>query len=353
MSNQVQAFQIRAYPAYDHLLYHEFQTAQIVIYVGEDDKSKSVAIAKQKLDEEKWVPIKFESKSTLIEKRIEAKGGPPWEAYKKAKYGEVFFIYFLEEDYLYSSKSGISPILPPRITEDFIDDVILKAGGHRLSPKEANPDETRNPDYRLDNYLIELKDLQKEGLNVESRRKKLAIFLRNSGGMKNLSNIDYRKLLDILGGPVKNKVRLAAHQIREAKEYIGDNSLHGGLLYLNSGYYTLPHELFCDIVEKMAKQYQAEIDLVMCVSNMVNTNGFESMVNFAFYPGKGKNTVESKIHAAFLSRVGYLMNDWAKEGFKNSSNPAIIRKPYVFESGGEYYGFEPEPLTCSINENKK
>ena len=99
--------------------------------------------------DEKWVPIKFESKSTLIEERVAAEGGPAWEAYKKAKLGEVFFIHFLEESFLYSSKSGISPMLPPRITEPFVDEIIIKAGGHRLSPEEANPDEIRNPDYKL------------------------------------------------------------------------------------------------------------------------------------------------------------------------------------------------------------
>lgn len=239
-------------------------------------------------------------------------------------------------------------MLPPRITEKFIDEVIIEAGGHRLTTEEANPDKTRNPDYKLDNYLIELKDLQKEGLDLDSRRKKLANLLRKSDGMGNLTNIEYLNLLDILGSPVKNKVKSAAHQIREAKEFIGDNSIQGALLYVNSGYYTLPHEIFCDIVEKMAKQYQDEINLVMCISNMVDTNGFESMVNFAFHPGKGKNPVESKIHSAFLSRVGLLMNDWAKEGFKNSINPAVIRKPYFFESKGQHFGFEPAPLECSM-----
>ncbi len=353
MSQQVQEFQIRAYPAQDHILYHEFQTANIVIYVGEDDKAKSLNIAKEKLVEEKWVPIKFVSKSTLIEERVKAEGGPAWEAYQRAKEGEIFFIHFLEEDFAYSSRSGISPFLPPRITEDFIDEVILKAGGHRLTAEEANPDETRNPDYKIDNYLIELKDLQNEGLNVEFRREKLANLLREYGGLEKLNNIGYGKLLDILGGPIKSKVRSAAHQIRDAREYIGDKSLKGGLLYINTGYYTLPHEIFCEIVEKMAKQYQSEIELVMCISNMVDTNGFESMINFAFYPGKGENPVESKVHSAFLSRVGRLMNDWAKEGFKNSSNPASIRKPHVFESEDEYYGFEPKPLSCSIKKNKK
>lgn len=353
MSNQVQAFLIRAYPAPDHVLYHEFQTAKIVIYVGEDDRNKSLVLAKEKLAEEKWIPIGFESKSTLIEDRVREEGGPAWQAYKSAKSGEIFFRHFLEEDFLYSRKAGISPMLPPRITEKFIDEVIQKAGGHRLTMEEANPDETRNPDYRIENYLIELKDLQKEGLNIESRRKKLAKLLNESGGAESFNERDYAKYLDILGGPIKGKVRDAAHQIRQAKEYIGDNIIKGGLLYLNTGYYTLPHDIFCQIVEKMSQKYQSEINLVMCISNMVNTNGFESMINFEFYPGKGENSVESKVHSAFLSQVMKLMNDWAKEGFKNSSNPAEIRKPYIFENDGEYYGFEPKSLECSANKRKE
>ena len=244
MSNQVQAFLIRAYPSPDHVLYHEFQTANVVIYVGEDDKNKSLILAKDKLAEEKWIPIKFEGKSTLIEDRVRQEGGPAWVAYKKAKSGDIFFTYFLDEDFLYSRKSGISPMLPPRITETFIDEVIQEAGGHRLSEEEANPDETRNPDYRIENYLIELKDLQKEGLNVESRREKLTNLLGESGGIKNFANRDYGKFLDILGGPVKGKVREAAHQIRQAREYIGDNTLKGGLLYINTGYYTLSSRYF-------------------------------------------------------------------------------------------------------------
>jgi hypothetical protein len=354
MSNQAQVFLIRAYPAPNHPLYHEFQTAQLIICVGEDDQMKAIDLAKEKLTEEGWIPISFESESTLTEDYIKDEGGTVWEeAYNKAKSGDIFFEHRLDEDFLYSSKSGISPDLPSRITETFIDEVIEEAGGHRLSVEEANPDETRNPDYRIDNFLIELKDLQKEGLHVESRRKKLAKLLRESGGVERLSGQNYSKWLDILGGPVKENVRSAAHQIRQAKEYMGDNTLKGGLLYINTGYYTLSHDIFCQIVEKMVRQYKSEIDLVMCISNMVHTNGFESMNNFKFYPGKGENPVEDKIHSAFLNKVGNLMNDWGKEGFKSSSNPAAIIKPYVFEDQGEYYGFEPEILKCSVNKNKK
>ena len=333
-------------------MYHEFQTATIVIYIGEDDKEKSLILAKKQLAEENWIPIKFEEKSTLIEERVKQAGGPILEAYKQAKSGKPFFMYVLDEDFIYARKGGISPILPPRLTESFIDEIIQKAGGHRLSKEEANPDETKNPDYRIGNYLIELKDLQKEGLNVESRRKKFVNLLRDYGGVENLTQRGFAKFLDILGSPVKGKVREAAHQIRQAKEYIGNSNLKGGLLYINTGYYTLPHKIFCQIVEKMASKYQAEIDLVICISNMVDTNGIESMINFEFYPNVVKNEIESRIHDAFLGHVGELMDKWAKEGFKHSSKPAIIRKPYVFEDNGEYYGFMPEPLRCSMNKNK-
>ncbi len=353
MSNQAQVFIIRAYPAPNHPLYHEFQTAQLIICVGEDDKMKAMDLAKEKLTEEGWMPISFESESTLTEDFVKDEGGIEWEAYNKAKSGEIFFAHLLDEDFLYSIKSGISPELPPRITENFIDEVIKEAGGHRLSVEEANPDETRNPDYRIDDFLIELKDLQKEGLHVESRRKKLAKLLRESGGVERLSGQDYSKWLDILGGPVKENVRSAAHQIRQAKEYMGDNTLKGGILYLNTGYYTLPHDIFCQIVERMVGKYKSEIDLVMCISNMVHTNGFESINYFKFYPGKGYNSVEDKIRSAFFSKAMKLMNDWRRGGYRNSSNPAEIIKPYAFEDQGEYYGFEPEILKCSVNKNKK
>ncbi|MBU1299993.1 MAG: hypothetical protein KKB77_12745, partial [Bacteroidetes bacterium] len=159
MSNYVQQFIIKAYPAPDNILYHEWQTAQIVIYVGEDERDKSLEIAKEKLKTEDWIPIDFLDKSTLIEDRVQDDGGEVWDAYRRAKEGEIFFLPILDEDYIYSRKGGLSPMLPPIITESFIDKVIEKAGGHRLSKREADPGKTKNPDYRVGNYLIELKDL--------------------------------------------------------------------------------------------------------------------------------------------------------------------------------------------------
>jgi len=349
MSNQVQRFHIKAHPSAENILYHEWQTAQIIIFVGEDNRSKSIEIAKRKLKQEHWVPINFLEKATLIEDRAREHGGEFWEAYKNAKEGQTFFLVALDDDFVFSDKNGISPMLPPRLTESFIDRVIEVAGGHRLFKQEADPDKTKNPDYRIGNYLVELKDLQKEGLDVETRRAKLAMFWGKTPSKDQLSSKEYAKLLDVLGGPVKGKIRDAAHQIRDAKCYIGDQTLDGAILYLNTGYYSLPHEQFCEIVEKMASKYPDDISLVMCISNLVDTNGFESMINFHFYPGNGLNETEGKIHSAFLSEMGTHMTEWARAGFMNSPKPAVIRKPNVFEKDDEYFGYVPEPLKCSIN----
>ncbi len=349
MTNYVQRFIIKAHPSPDNILYYEWQTAHIVIFVGEDNRQKSLEIAKQKLRQEHWVPIEFIEKSTLVEDRVRGDGGEVWEAYRKAKEGQLFFIVIIDDDFMFSRKGGICPMLPPRITETFIDKVIEKAGGHRLSKSEADPDKIKNPDYKIGNYLLELKDLQKEGLDVETRRNKLTEFFVTTSKQKDLTRSEYSKFFNILGGPVKGKVREAAHQIRDAKHYIGDSTLEGAILYLNTGYYSLSHELFCQIVEKMAAKYSDYISLVMCISNMVDTNGYESIINFHFYPGSGVNETECRIHSAFMSEIGAHITEWSRAGFKNSQNPAVIRKPNVFERDGEYFGYVPDPLECSIN----
>lgn len=349
MSQFVQRFNLKAYPNKDHFLYHEWQTANIVIFVGEDNRNKALMLAKQKLKEENWKPIEFISKSTLIESRVKEEGGDIWEKYNEAKNGKITFLVFLDEDFIYSKKGGITPMVPPRISESFIDEVIVKAGGHRLSKNEADPDKTKNPDYRIDNYFIELKDLQKEGLNVKSRRIKLAEFYSNITDQDELESREYQILLDILGGPIKNKVRKAAHQIREAKEFLKDNRLRGAIIYLNTGYYSLSHDMFCDIVEKMSFKYSGDISLVMCISSMVDTNGFESMVNYHFYPGTGVCEVESKIHSAFMTQVMKLMTSWSRNYYGESSNPTVIRKPNIFEVNNELMGYLPKPYKSSID----
>jgi len=67
-------------------------------------------------------------------------------------------------------KGGIPAILPMRITEPFVDQVVDDIGGERI----PTDDENRIVDYLSGDWLFELRNLQEEGLQQPERQKKLA-----------------------------------------------------------------------------------------------------------------------------------------------------------------------------------
>ena len=58
-----------------------------------------------------------------------------------------------------------------KLTEDDLDEIIAKLGGHRFSPDHSR-EKDPNTDYVLGNAVIELKLINEEGLEKEERRRK-------------------------------------------------------------------------------------------------------------------------------------------------------------------------------------
>jgi hypothetical protein len=358
MSRYVQRFCVYAYPAKDHPIYYEWQTAQLVILVGEDSKNLSLEKAKRKIEHEHWVSIEFEEKAILIEERVRESGGELWEAYCQAKEGEMFFRSWLDDPIELSTKQKtFPPMLPPRLNEPFIDKVIKKTGGHRLGSAESNFEKTRNADYILDNYIFELKDIQQEGLEVKTRQKKLAKLFKNRGengfvllDPGNFSETEYRKYLDIIGGPIKTQVKSASDQIKKSKAHLNDQYLQGGVIFLNTGYYSLPHSIFAEAVERFSQKDSKQISLVVCISNMVLTIGFDSTTYFYFHPEHSHNETVDKLHQAFMNEVGNLMTSWGRGGFGLPEVPASTLKPIFFEEDRKTYGVVPRRHKSSITD---
>ncbi|MEK6634884.1 MAG: hypothetical protein AABY38_00875 [Planctomycetota bacterium] len=67
MSKKVQRFLVRVCPAPDHPEYYPWQTAQLCLFVGDDDRSKSFKTACKEIDRKHWLPIGPFTKETLIE----------------------------------------------------------------------------------------------------------------------------------------------------------------------------------------------------------------------------------------------------------------------------------------------
>jgi len=194
-------------------------------------------------------------------------------------------------------------------------------------------------------------------LEVKTRQKKLAQLFGNkrkgdfvSLDPSDLSEIEYRKYLDIIGGPIKTQVRSASDQIKKSKVHLSEQELQGGVIFLNTGYYSLPHPIFADAVERFSQKDSKQISLVVCMSNMVLTNGFDATTYFHFYPEHSDNETVDKLYHAFMNEVGNLMTSWGRSGFGKSEVPASTLKPILFDEEGKTYGVVPPRHESSIKD---
>ncbi|KQB57127.1 hypothetical protein AE621_22460 [Acidovorax sp. SD340] len=269
------------------------------MFIPEADRGLALVKARQELIRRHWTFIKYEDRSTLIEARVREEGGAVLEAFKEALRGRVFFKVFI--DTFGSGSKDRQTMLPARITEDFIDEVIIKAGGARLDTAGITPG-IRNADYLLGRYIFELKDLQEEAMSKGPHQERLAQLFRPYArgeawvtiNPAMLSKSDFREYLNILGRPIQGHVRSAAKQIKETKKLLGRDDLLGGLLLLNTGFGTYPHDEFSAQVERYARKDTSEFNAVMTVSAWSQTNGFDT---FAFYKISPQESQEEEIVA--------------------------------------------------------
>ena len=303
--------------------------------------------AKSLIAKNHWVAIKFTGKSTLIEERVRQVGGQVWEAYLQAQRGENVFLDSVNQPA--SKKEKRPPPLAPRVTEKFIDQVITRAGGHRLTKQEANNEKSRNADYLIDDYVFELKTLEEEGLEKENRQRKLANVFVDEPSPKgsisldpsNLNEANRRTYMDIVGGPIKTHIRSASDQIKKTKAHLRIANPHGGVILLNTGYGSLPPKIFEQLVERYAKKDSKHIDAVACISVWLITNGFDTNMVFKFYPEKSTNHTVEKIKKAFMEYVNEWMTEVARSGFIPTPLVTDPLKPIAFEQNGIIFSSVP------------
>jgi len=294
----IQRICVRAVPTKSNPKYFEWEHASICMFIPEIDRELALVKARKELDRRHWTFIKYEDRSTLIEARVRKEGGAVLKAFEEALQGRMFFKVFV--DTFDSGSKDRQVMLPARITEKFIDEVILKAGGMRLDTAGIAPG-IRNADYLLGRYIFELKDLQEEAMTKGSHQEKLARLFRPYAREASiaidpsiLSKTDFLEYLNILGRPIQGHVRSAAGQIKETKKLLGRNDLLGGLLLLNTGFGSYPHDEFSTQVERYARKDSGEFSAVMSVSAWSQTNGFDT---FAFYKISPEEPQEEEIAA--------------------------------------------------------
>ncbi len=342
----IQRICVKAKPAREHPEYYDWQTASICMFIPENDRLLALEKAREELARRHWEFLAYEDKSTLIEAKARAMGGEVWEAYLQARSGQVFFRVF--PSHFGAGDKDLRPILPARITEGFLDRVIDDAGGQRLREEEKRPG-VRNADYLIGRFIFELKDLQEEGLEKGEHQTRLAALFRGYfPGQQEvavdpsvLSKPDYLKYLDIIGKPIKTHIRSASKQIKATRKLLGRDDLLGGIILLNTGFGSFPHEAFAAQVDRYAAKDSSQFSAIVSISVWSYTNGFDTYVFNEFSPKEPQAAEVMAIRRAFHKRFEQTMTDSITGSLPRATEEAVPPKPVAFKNDGIDFAWIP------------
>ncbi|WP_091013385.1 hypothetical protein [Paenibacillus amylolyticus] len=254
-------------------------------------------------------------KDILIEESVIALGGEILELYYRAKQGEIIFLVDTEN---WIGFKDSPPILVPKLTEEFMDKVILRAGGKRLD--YISKEMKKNADYIIGDYIFELKILEEERLFNESVKTKLADLLGNpetknvSLNHQDIPADKYNLYLNIFRKPIQDAIKSASKQIKSTKEILNNDKLKGGIIFINNGTTSTPPEIFIECVNRSIKNNTSQIDTSITICNWLETNGFDSHFMYQKHPSEPIG-IQQIIAEAFDNEMDAFMNHWGRSGF--------------------------------------
>jgi len=326
MLTSVQRIILKAKPAKSHPEFNEWETATLVYFINDSNKRKALKIVRQNMSLNHWEILYYESNSTLIEEMVLSAEKEIVNAYDYAKKNKIFLRIF--HDNFMPGKKNSRHFCPPLGGEKFIDDVIFDAGGRRLIPEEKKYEEELNADYIIDNYVFELKDLMEEGLDKVERRRKISDLYKNYYRREEsilidpeiLSESDKLKYTSIITTPIEKKIKKAFKQTSETRNRISSD-FKIGLIYVNSGYLSLPHDIFTAEVKRYVKKNDLIFDEVITLSVSARTNGFDMYVVFPIDPVDSNNIVTNKIADSWINNAEKIMRSLLLGEIKDYSSP--------------------------------
>lgn len=342
---------VRAKPAKNHPEYNEWETANVIVLVEANSREKTLELTRKVLRKEKWELLEVQILDKLIEEQVREQGGAILEMYQTAAAnGSAIHVF---PNNFAPGKDGIPPILPMRITETFVDQVVADIGGERI-PAD---DENRTADYLIGDWLFELKDLQQEGLQQPERQKNIAkLFSRFAGNdlpvQINPSLLDEnekREFFNILSSPIQPQVKKASKQVRSTRGLLNKDDLKGGIIYLNTGYGSFAPEEFGPLVERYVRKNTTQIESIFCVALWNETNGFDSYVFYRTYPEKPNIEVVSQLKDAFGKRFEQAMTQLLLGTLPNSAEFSTPLTPITFNVDGIDYVWQPGLIPLKLN----
>jgi hypothetical protein len=339
----------RAKPARSHTNLKEWETADVVVFVTAKSRDEAVCKAKEKLRLEHWEPIEIQLCDRLVDESARSEGGDFFALYEEAVKSGVA-IKVIPRQWPRSA-SGHLPILPIQLSEAFVDKVVERVGGFRLTEDGAR----RTADYRIGNWIFELKELQAEGLLQDSRQQKIRQLVQDHLDDYQplklepsiLNTADQQRLRDIMGTPIQTQVKSASKQIRSTIEMLGEDGLKGGLIYINTGYGSISLDEFGPMVERYVRKDTSQIEAFFCASVITATNGFDTQIMHTTYPSHGGDSVIESLRSAFEIEFQDMINSVLRDELPPGTSYQQPLAPVSFAAQDNLIVWDPGEVKAS------
>lgn len=334
-------FAVVVKPTKDNSRYYEWQTLDIVLFVGDLDGQSAESRVKSFLNKNKFRIIEFAIRDRLIEDRVKADNNVDFiSKYMTAKDGNVIIAFQRVREFFSDKKHP--PMLFPSLDESFFDRVISRVNGIRLPTDDTEKNGIKNADYLVEDYIIELKFLLQDPFETnEARISKLFEKYKFKGAIdpEILSDEDKKEFDDIIMKPLSTHVQKASKQIKSVKQYLNKNNFHGFLLLVNQSATALWNNTD-KLLERTISRHSDTIENHLTVELLHRTNGMDTNIEYAIYPEKKQTNIQKILIESFDKEFEMLMNEFARNSFQ-TDNPLQIAHDKVIGSNGELHsGFQ-------------
>jgi hypothetical protein len=168
------------------------------------------------------------------------------------------------------------------VTESDFDNIIVEAGGSRLSVDTTQKAGETQADYILGKSIIELKLINDEGFQKKERHQKLSDLFRPSQTDRPviimhqsfLEPEDVQKYFRILETPFKTHIKKASKQLRTSSIKYGEEFVRVLILF-NNGYTSLSMDEFSSIAVNRILNDTTEIDFLVTAGLYHYGDGFD------------------------------------------------------------------------------
>lgn len=159
----------------------------------------------------------------------------------------------------------------------------IEAMGGTLAHADAHRRDKRGADFLLGKAVIELKTLDEDGLQKESRQRKIATIFEDEGNTAPVVVLDTNNLSEsgqvrydrALEGPIKGAITSARKQLQQTRSERPDAKL--SILWLiNNGYTALNHDELAALAARRARNDTSSIDGIIVSGCYYHSDGFDS-----------------------------------------------------------------------------